>query len=573
MLSPASSLPHHGSASSSSNCTSTSDVHGVFTSPSRTLQQQQHQQQQHRRTRGERRTFVQTLTLGFVVGLASASMFLLMHRVNTEFETIGLAYDSAIRGGIPPIEGEITKSMNNNNDVAFALTKDNNAVNHHDGTKSGIDIDIGVVGLESTTTTTSTIETANQAAQASRDTASMDESSSELVPPPPTTATTAEAVVSGAETTEKNSVAATTVATLSNNSFVYTGPIKEFERQERVVIATKIHGDDKFNQLQQSLCLLHYAYNHKVLYDIVVFASIPLSDTNLEELKRIVAPATLTVVVDNPGIVEMVQAMTPERQAHLLQRCIGGNGMKNKKITSEHQLTWHTKCKDPMSGSIDPISYNWQAEFRTLHIWTHPALANYKYMMWLDSDGFCTKVWDRDPIAIMMQRKLVLLFDHFPGGRSRGAIFQTIFQQAFGHGICSIEMTSRATGGQLYHTVGNCLPQRTAIKQVHGFFHLTDLDFYRSDPVMKWSRALIGDSKFSRQLDDQIGVTVPAAVYASNQTAEMEAIGINLDIFHNGLLDGKRRTGQQFEQHYWPEGKTKFPEAVAGQCNVINQGR
>jgi hypothetical protein len=519
-------------------------------------------------------------------------MFLLMHRVNTEFETISHAYDSAIRSGIPFTEVVVleetaitttttTKDTKNNNTATMALAKEDaiNHLHHHKETKSGT-IDIGAVGVE-TTTTTSTIEASTQAAApVSRDIASGDESSSKLVPT--TIATTAETVGSGAETTETNSVAATTTTTtvappLSKSSafsFSYTGPIKEFERQERVVIATKIHGDDKFNQLQQSLCLLQYAYNHKVLYDIVIFASIPLSDTNRQELQRIVAPATLTIVVDNPGVVEMVQAMSPERQAHLLQRCGYGNNKTHKNLTSEYELSWTTKCKDPISGSIDPISYNWQAEFRTLHIWTHPALVKYKYMMWLDSDGFCTKVWDRDPIAIMMQRQLVLLFDHFPGGRSRGAIFQTIFQKAFGHVICSIEMTSRAEGGQLYHTVGKCQPERTAIKQVHGFFHVTDLDFYRSDPVMKWNRALIGDSKFSRQFDDQIGITVPAAVYASNQTAEMEAMGINLDIFHNGLLDGKRGTGgHQFAALYWPQGKTKFPEAVAGQCDVTNQGR
>ena len=71
--------------------------------------------------------------------------------------------------------------------------------------------------------------------------------------------------------------------------------------------------------------------------------------------------------------------------------------------------------------------------------------------------------------------------------------------------------------------------------------HITDLDFYRSPKVMNWSKTLIGDMKFSRRYDDQIGVTVPAAVWAGNRTSDI-TIALNnysLDIFHNGKLDGK----------------------------------
>ena len=39
---------------------------------------------------------------------------------------------------------------------------------------------------------------------------------------------------------------------------------------------------------------------------------------------------------------------------------------------------------------------------------------------------------------------------------------------------------------------------------------------------MKWNRALIGDDKFSRLFDDQIGVTIPAAVLAPVGTILVE---------------------------------------------------
>ena len=70
--------------------------------------------------------------------------------------------------------------------------------------------------------------------------------------------------------------------------------------------------------------------------------------------------------------------------------------------------------------------------------------------------------------------------------------------------------------------------------EVHGFMHISSLDFFRSEAVMKWTRTLIGDTKFARQFDDQIAVTAPAAVLASNRTAEIErGAGMKLNIFHN----------------------------------------
>ena len=152
--------------------------------------------------------------------------------------------------------------------------------------------------------------------------------------------------------------------------------------------------------------------------------------------------------------------------------------------------------------------------------------------------------------------------------------------------------------------------------------HITDLDFYRSPKVMNWSKTLIGDMKFSRRYDDQIGVTVPAAVWAGNRTSDI-TIALNnysLDIFHNGKLDGKDSkkvgggkytcicsfaylfvfayfafrptdliftslqlsrkflwvpcwSGAGFNVNWWPKyGVTQFPEAVANNCTINNYG-
>jgi hypothetical protein len=44
---------------------------------------------------------------------------------------------------------------------------------------------------------------------------------------------------------------------------------------------------------------------------------------------------------------------------------------------------------------------------------------------------------------------------------------------------------------------------------------------------------LIGDGHFQRDYDDQIGITVPAAMLASNQSWLMSDHDISLEIFHS----------------------------------------
>ena len=245
----------------------------------------------------------------------------------------------------------------------------------------------------------------------------------------------------------------TSSSSLSSSS-AGSGPLaamKPFSKYDKVVIATKLHGSDKFEQLQQSLCLLHAAYNQRVLYDILIFTSTPLTDTEIQTLQTMVHPANLKVVVDNPGLRNMLYKLTPNQQQHLLQRCVGTNKQQN--LTSLEEITWKTKCHDV--NTLDPLQYTWQAEFRTLHIWTHPALTPYRYMLWLDTDGFCTHVWQKDPIHYMIQNNLVLMFDNFPAGNSKGKDFIQKIVSVFGHKVCDINL--HPTTGQLYFVIGNCI--------------------------------------------------------------------------------------------------------------------
>jgi hypothetical protein len=333
----------------------------------------------------------------------------------------------------------------------------------------------------------------------------------------------------------------------------------EFERQPGVVIATKIHDGMHFRHLQQMLCLLTYAYNNRVNYDIVIFATLPLEDAQVEELRLIVAPARFVMVVDNPGLKNMVNNYTETQRSNLLERC---------GVSQVAKLHWDIKCKGVGGKGSDPLKYNWQAEFRTLHIWNHPAVESYKWMFWLDADGFSTRVWTRDPVAMSIENNLAIFFDHFPGGGAVGEDFNQRFIQSFGQQVCRIHVENGTLHAQMKDHCGT-----PKIMQIHGFFHITSLDFYRSEPVQKWLHILIGNkTRFHRRYDDQIAVTVPAAVLAPNRSWEMEYHGFRPEVYHNHFLDGKYPILPVGFNPFWlTNGSTSFPEAY-GKCNITAWG-
>ena len=344
---------------------------------------------------------------------------------------------------------------------------------------------------------------------------------------------------------------------------VFHHEIVDFERQEGVVIVTKLHSESHIGLLEQSLCLLHYAYNERMLYDIVIFSTLPILDPSIRQrVQDIVSPANVTFVVDNNGLQQEVNSLDEDRKRRLLRRC---------NVTSVNEMDWYMYCMEKSKGytkSMERLAYTWQAEFRALHIWTHPAITKYSYMMWMDTDSFCTKVWTHDPIAHMIRHDYKILFDHFPMGYSDGDEFQDRFVRAFNRTLCRVQMngdgTLRAVGGYDYPC------RRTHVGQIHGFFHITDLKFYRSEPVMNWNRILIGKAKFSRRFDDQIAVTAPAAILAPNKSREMESAGLKLDVFHNYKLDGKEQVGG-FIKWWSVNGKSSFPSAY-GKCTVDHAG-
>lgn len=332
--------------------------------------------------------------------------------------------------------------------------------------------------------------------------------------------------------------------------------IVDFEHQEGVVIAVKIHAGSQpqhIDEIKQSLCLLHAAYNQRVLYDIVIFSTFPIPEHEVQALQQIVAPASLTVQPDEQTLEEQLADLTARQQKILIDRCTN--------VTSISDFTWETICTD--GPHIMPISYCWMSEFRSKQVWQQTILEKYKYMLWFDSDSFPTRVWAEDPVAFMVRNDLVLLMANLGQGKTPGKLgVQHRINMVYNKTLCSIRLTD---DGRLNATYGS--PQNSChdneVQHVHGFFHITNLDFYRSPQNQYWSKVMIGSGKFSRVWDDQLAVIVPAAMLAPHRAMDMESVGIFPEVMHNGVIMGKRNfVGGAYKKFWKRDSPTQFPEAI-----------
>ena len=347
-----------------------------------------------------------------------------------------------------------------------------------------------------------------------------------------------------------------------------------FKKYDNVAIVTKIHGPHQWGLLVQSMCLLHFAYNHKVLYDIIVFTADPdIPQDDIDSLEKLVAPAKIQIVVDNKGFQEEIATLTPIQREKFLDRC---------NVTDPVDLTWWSGCQsenDGFGNANARLAYNWQAEFRSVRIWEHPALEDYKYMLWLDSDGFCTKPWKNDPVEYFIENDGVIMFDHFPRGSTYDKrIIDGILRGFNDTTVCNLKLNKEK--GHLERTLINrqeydegskCKGQQSAIKLIHGFMHITNLDWYRQPKVINGLKTLLGDCFLCRVPDDQLAVTIPAAIYAPERSWDMRSKGFHLDVFHNFHLDGQDAMGKDKPKmfvRYWKEIVSKNFTSAANVCPV-----
>jgi len=333
----------------------------------------------------------------------------------------------------------------------------------------------------------------------------------------------------------------------------------KFNWYSDVAIVTKVHWPNDLLMLQQMLCLFKAAYNRHLNYDIVVFTTIPWNETTTQQLADVVAPAHLEIVVDSAPLEDRLARLTGIQRRELFQRC---------DVKDNETLTWFHHCTEPTYGNKANLAYAWQSEFRARHLWTNPAMKKYRYMIWMDSDAMCTKDWNIDPMQMMVENELVLMYNNFPMGFTKNEKLRDKMMFAYNKTVCRVLLDEK----EGYFNTYPCDDSFDGgvndiqINQVHGFHHVTDLKFYRSQQNMKFFKTFIGNNQFSREWDDQIAVTVPAAVLAPEKAWEYKSHGINVSLIHNGDWDGNRMIKAKhwsykrmwFEggiMNSWPAGK------------------
>ncbi|GFH59625.1 hypothetical protein CTEN210_16101 [Chaetoceros tenuissimus] len=261
------------------------------------------------------------------------------------------------------------------------------------------------------------------------------------------------------------------------------------------VIVTKVIGPSELKNLSQMLCMLSHFFNDSKQYDVIVFTTLPWEKQDQTFLKTVVHPTKLSIVLEGPPLLEQLSALNTTEQDFLLKRC--GNA------TSIQNLTWAHHCHEEGS-KVYKLGYGWQAEFRSYHIYTHPALQEYKYMMWLDSDAILSQTLDVDPIEDAIRKQAIVSFAAFPYGRTRNQRLIHKMKIVYNHSICNTFLNKQS--GKLNGK--GCSGDNINLAQIGGFHHVTDLDVFRKPIHQKFLREFVGDYKFSRKYDDQIAVTL-----------------------------------------------------------------
>lgn len=274
------------------------------------------------------------------------------------------------------------------------------------------------------------------------------------------------------------------------------------KRYDGVVIATKVKGTKQLSNLKIWVCLINTAFNGNYKYDIVIFTTLPWSEEQIHELQNASYPANLTIALEGPPLDDQLAAMAPEEIQFLRKRC----QVKNE----TEKLTWNHLCADPpRAKKSDTLGYAWQAEFRAYHIWTHPALKKYTYMMWLDTDALVAAPWvDVDPVKTMIENDLTVLYSGWPYGKSQNRFVQKKIYHFYNEWICKVKWT-KPNGAYIFAKVCKD-PQNDwfNLLQVAGNHHITNLNVFRKPIHQAFLKNLTGDYRFSRQFDDQLAVTI-----------------------------------------------------------------
>ena len=89
-------------------------------------------------------------------------------------------------------------------------------------------------------------------------------------------------------------------------------------------------------------------------------------------------------------------------------------------------------------------------------------------MFWLDSDVQCLKTFDKDPMQVMVENDLVILFYNFPFGVFKNNLVKPKMKNAYNKVICGIDYD-----GHLKPHICRNPDEKVFLRQIHGYHHIT----------------------------------------------------------------------------------------------------
>jgi len=158
----------------------------------------------------------------------------------------------------------------------------------------------------------------------------------------------------------------------------------------------------------------------------------------------------------------------------------------------------------------------------------------------LHNSALVSKVWDKDPMKPMVEDDLIILYSSFPYGQFKNTVVKDKMNKHYNKSICQI---SKCQGSGLCPKF--CEPSMNfRVKQIGGYHHITNLDVYRKPVHQQFLKDFVGIHRFSREMDDQIAVTIPALMEQSMRNDGklgvvngQVAYDLNLMIAHHGHYD------------------------------------
>ena len=152
---------------------------------------------------------------------------------------------------------------------------------------------------------------------------------------------------------------------------------------------------------------------------------------------------------------------------------------------------------------------------------------------------------DNDPMKMMVENDLNLLFSGFPYGKTTNVVIKEKMEKAYNKSICAIYKNS---DGNLKRKGKS----KFLLKQVAGNHHISNLETYRKPVHQQFLKDFVGDYRFARQFEDQIAITIPAVMEGRKNAWHERSHGLVLKIGHHRMFDnvGSDKSVRHWRRRY-----------------------